>query len=289
MESRRNKIKHKFNNLLTTEENKKSLNKTVGYYKGKKEFFMVQEVAKARDILIETRRTSEYHKTVLTCLGCAILGALIGLFMKNIIAIPVLAIGMFMIPLWKLKMYQSKYKKYIAMQLESCVSLITTAYMRNNNIINAVEENMTNISSLVRPYFEEFVAEYKVDANMKNCIYSLQNKVTDNIFKEWCECLAKTYDNSDMKENLMSIANKYSSVRIVQDELDAETASSLVEYIIMLAVLVFSYPMIRFLNPLWFTYFATIPGKICVAYSMVVFLFSVKRLIDITTPVQFER
>lgn len=265
------------------------LTKTVARYKGKKEFFVVQEVMKAKNILNTTKRADEYQSTIIKCLIFSFIGITIALIIDNIILIPVLALLGFMIPLWSVNLYQNKYKKYMNMQLESCVSLITTSYIRNDNILVAIEENIDNISDLIKPEFEEFLAEYKVDPNMRTCIRSLQSKINDNIFREWCDAVIKAYENSEMKENLLAIVEKYSSVRIVQDELDAETANSLIEYIGMIAALILVYPMVRVLNVEWFNMYWTAAGKVCVGISAVVGIYSVKKLMDLTTPVQFER
>ena len=265
------------------------LTKTVSQYKGKKEFFVVQEVMKAKDILGTTKRADEYQSTIIKCLIFSIVGIVIAMIIDNIFLIPIFALLGFMIPLWALSLYQSKYKKYMQMQYESSVSLITTSYIRNNNLLEAISENIDNLSELVKPDFEEFLAEYKIEPNMKNCIRSLQSKVSDSIFKEWCDTLIKAHDNSEMKENLLPIVEKYSAVRIVQDELDAETSSSLTEYIILILAAIFIYPMVKVLNAEWFLSYWTFGGKICIALSATVILYAIKKLIGLSAPVQFER
>lgn len=268
---------------------KQSLDNIVAYYKGDKGNYIAREMSNAKNILQATRRTSEFYKTIASCVVFAIVGAAVGFLLKNVFAIVALAFGGFMVPIWRLKIYYQKYQKYLSMQLESSVSLITTAYIRTNDIIEAVEDNIENISDLIRPYFEEFLTEYKINPNMKRCIRNLQNKINEPIFKEWCETLIKSYENSEIKENLLSTVEKYSAVRIVQDDLDAETSSALIEYIIMLVVMVAVYPMIKILNSEWFHTFSTLPGKICVGYSIIVGIYSIKKIIDLTAPVQYKR
>lgn len=282
-----NEMKNLFN--VDFEQTTKSLKDIVSYYKSDGSSYFTKQINKTQNILKLTRRTKEFKKTMIMCavMGCA--GAVIGLIMKNVFAVILLAGGMFMIPLWRLEIYYQKYQKYLNMQLESCVSLITTAYIRNNDIIESFEENIENISLFIRPPFEEFLAEYKINPNMKKCIRNLQNKIDNTIFKEWCDVLIKSYENSNIKENLLAITEKYSAIRIVQDDLDAETASSMIEYIIMLAMLVLVYPMVGLINDEWFASYSTLPGKICIAYSIFVGILAVKKIIDLSAPVQFKR
>lgn len=274
---------------VNIEQQTKSLKDMVSYYKGDKGSYFTNQINKAQDILKRTRRTKEYRKTLILCVLTALAGATIGVIMKNPFAIVLLAGGGLLVPLWRLELYYQKYQKYQNMQLESCISLVTTAYMRNNDIIESIEENIENIDSFIRVPFEEFLAEYKINPNMKRCIRNLQNKIDEPIFKEWCEVLIKAYENSGIKENLIAVSEKYSSVRVVQDDLDAETASAMVEYLIMLGMLVLVYPMVKLLNAEWFACYSTLPGKICVAYSIFVGLIAVKKIIELSAPVQFKR
>ena len=268
---------------------KQTLVNMVAYYKDDKEFYFKKEFSNAKNILKVTRKTNELPKTAFLCVACAGIGASIGFLLGNPFAIGALAFGGLMAPLWRLKLYYQKYQKYLAMQLESCVSLITTAYMRTNDIIESVEDNVENLSDIIRPYFEEFLTEYKVNPNMKKCIRNLQNKINDPVFKEWCETLIKSYENSEIKENLLGIVEKYSAIRIVQDDLDTETSSALVEYVIMLVAMVGVYPMVKIINDEWFLVYSTFPGKICVGFSIVVGIYAIKKIIDLTSPVQYRR
>lgn len=289
-------IKSYFSSIAITKDDaesqykrNQSLAKTINFYKGKKESFLTKEVLDARNILSETRQEAQYGKMLAQCLVFAALGVFIGILFKNIFLIPALALGLFFVPLWKVKLYHIKYEKYTAMQLESSISLITTSYLRNNDIIEAVTENLPNISGFLRNYFEEFVAEYKVNANMKSCIRNLQRKINNAVFREWCDCLIRTYENSEMKENLLTIANKLSAIRIVQDELDAEMFTAILEYIVMMGILLIVYPMVYFINKEWFALYSTTIGKICVTFSVCVAVFAVKKLFDVMTPVKYEK
>ena len=140
-----------------TPEGKRSLSSTVSYYSGKKDFIMVEEVNDAKKILDETGRSAEFAKVCLQCVIFTAAGALIGLVLRSVIATAVLGIMFFMIPLWRLKLYRNKYRKYMTAQLESTTSLVTISYIRCNSFIQAVEENIDQISPIVRPKFQKFL------------------------------------------------------------------------------------------------------------------------------------
>lgn len=268
---------------------KKTISDTIDYYQGKKGFYVVEEINGARAILNETGRGAEFTKTTITCVVMTAAGALLGAAMQSIIAAVALGAMFFMIPLWKLKLYKNKYRRYLNAQLESCTSLITTTYIRNNDICKAVEENINQLSPLVKPYFEDFLAESKVNPGLKNCIRNLRDKINEPIFKEWCETLIRTIDNTEMKETLLPVANKYSVVKVVQDDLDTETYGALIEYIIMAAMCILAYPLVFLLNRDWFSYYRTIAGHFVVGYTIIVLFFSIIRFISVLTPVEYKR
>lgn len=266
----------------------RSLSDTIDYYQGKRTF-MAKQKETAAEILTETGQKEKLKKTFVYCFICSAIGALTGLLLgQNIILILVLGIGLFFVPLWRLKLYRNKYRKYLTSQLESSVTLVTTAYVRSGDIIKAVEENIQDISPLLRPYFEEFLKETTVNPSIKNCVRNLRDKVNNPTFKEWCETLIRTLDNSEMREALMPIAQKYSDIRIVQEQIDLETRQAILEYIIMMAMDVLVYPLIYVLNKEWWAYYSTTIGHFIIAFSFAVVLFCIAKLVDISRPVEYN-
>lgn len=268
---------------------KRTLSETVDYYRGKKGFYLVREVNSAKGILGETGRAKEYGRTIIACVVCSAAGALIGLALRNFVAIVILAFAFFLIPIWRLRLYQNKYRRYLAGQLESGLSVITASYIRCNNIIQAVEENQDYLSPLIQPYFRDFLTETSVNPSVKNCIRDLRDRIYDGIFKEWCDMLIRTLDNAEMKESLLPILKKYSEVRSVQEDIDTELSSALTEYVVMMGFAVFVYVLVYLLNKEWFDMYYTFAGQIVVAFSLIVLVFALAKLITVRRPIQFKR
>lgn len=286
---RERRMLKKMEKATKSDTGKRSISSTVSYYSGKKDFVMIEQMNDAKAILNETGRGGEFAKVAFQCVLFTAIGAFIGFIFKSILATAILGVMFFMIPLWRLKLYRNKYRKYMTAQLESTTSLISVSYIRCNNFIQAVEENIDQISPIVRPRFQYFLDECKVNASVKNCVRDLRDSINNNLFHEWCEVVIKTLDNSEMKEALLPVCEKYTNVKIVQDEVDSEVVSSLIEYIIMMIFMVLCYPLVYVLNADWFAYYATIPGKVCVAYTLIVLFFSIVKMIGIMQPVEYER
>jgi hypothetical protein len=46
---------------------------------------------------------------------------------------------------------------------------------------------------------------------------------------------------------------------------------------------------VYFLNTDWFAYYSTLPGKICVAYTLLVLFISIVKMIGVMQPVEYDR
>ena len=276
-------------NMMQRKSNIKSLVSLYG--KPKKKFFVAAEFLSAKEILKETRQEKGYIRLVLACIILAVAGFAVGKYVLNSFIVGlIIAFAGFMTPIWRQKVYRNQYEKFIDMQLENCLSLITTSYIRHNDIIKAVKDNINSFDDAVKFAFQEFVSETAINPNMEDCIRNLQSKFNNSVFKEWCNVLIKAYNNAEVKENLIMVTKKLSTIRIIQDELDVETSSELSSYLILAFSVVGCYPMVWLVNKEWFSvYIETLPGHICVAVSAIVLLFSISKIISLLKPVKFER
>ena len=64
--------------------------------------------------------------------------------------------GLFILPFWYIKLTVTHYKKNIAAELETALSIITAAYLRNEDIVTAVEENMQYLNPRRAMYLPGF-------------------------------------------------------------------------------------------------------------------------------------
>mgnify|MGYP000775133117 FL=1 len=56
-------------------------------------------------------------------------GAGIAIIMNNLLLVPVLAAGMMFLPFWYIKLTAGHYRKAVTAELETALSIITTAYL----------------------------------------------------------------------------------------------------------------------------------------------------------------
>lgn len=108
----------------------------------KKKSFLRREIEETQTILRMTGRAAKFPMVCALSLLLFLVGAAFALTLGNLFLVPVLAVGMMFVPFWFIRLTANHYKKNIAAELETALSIITTAYLRNEDIQTAVEENI---------------------------------------------------------------------------------------------------------------------------------------------------
>lgn len=216
-------------------------------------------------------------------------GVIFAMLINNVFLIPVFAVAFAIIPFVYVSTNMEHYEKHIKDELETTLSIITTSYVRNDDIIGAVEENLNYIKPPLREHFAAFIGDATFIADTKKAIINLKNKVDDDIYKEWCDALIQCQDDSTLKDTLQPIIAKLSDVRIVNNELSSMMSAVRMEYYAMVGLVVGNIPLLYLLNKDWFhTLMFELPGKItlgiCGAVILVTYLFMLK----FTRPVEFK-
>ena len=69
-----------------------------------------------------------------------VIGAVLALLINNVYMVPILGIGFSLAPIWYLRSTAASYKKHLNEELETAISIITTSYLRTEDLIRAVKE-----------------------------------------------------------------------------------------------------------------------------------------------------
>lgn len=118
-------------------------------------------------------------------------------------------------PVWYLRSTAATYKKHLNEELEMSISIITTSYLRTEDLIKSVKENLPFINEPVKSTFSAFVSEAElINANLVSAINSMKMKVPNRVFHEWCNILIQCQSDRSMKQTLPTITQKFSDVRI---------------------------------------------------------------------------
>jgi len=242
-----------------------------------------------KQILKNTGRADRYESIKRLSLILFGVGGVLALLIGNIYLVPILGIGFSFTPLWYLRSASASYKKHLNEELETAISIVTTSYLRTDDLIRAVRENLPYINEPVRANFEAFVFESEmISANTTSAINSLKMKIPNRVFHEWCNILIQCQQDRSMKHSLPTIAQKFSDVRIVQSELEAMMQGPRREAITMMGLVVANVPLLYFLNKDWFhTLIFTTPGKIALAICAAIILFSITKIMQLSKPIEY--
>lgn len=242
-------------------------------------------------ILIATNRAGFF--TTLCVISVALLfsGFGIGIICNNPFLALVLAGGLAVIPFWLVKLSENNYQNHLNDELETALSVITTSYIRNNNISKAIEENMHHINPPVQDVFERFLVETKyISSSIPDALLRLSTRINNVIFEEWCLELIACQDNRNLKYTLPDIVGKFGNVRMINGTMGVDIYEPLRELLITSGILLCFPIMIYFLNADWFSILVnTWVGKLTLSCQILVVFIGINAGIRITKPITYER
>ena len=233
------------------------------------------------------------NKFALVCCASLVLfaaGAVVAVLIDNIFLLPALSVAFALIPFIYVRNSLSQYEKHIKTDLETTLSTITTSYIRNEDIILAVRENLDYIKPPLRACFNAFIGDaVAVSSSVKQALRNLKEKVDDDIFREWCDALIRCQDDRALVDTLHPIVAKLTDVRVVNSELSTMMAAVRTEYYTMVGLVVGNIPLLYVLNKDWFhTLIYETPGKIVLGVCGAVIIVTYMFLLKFTKPVEYK-
>ena len=271
---------------------KQTLREKVLVAKGKKRSRkLTVELNRIRDALNSTGKGSQFTVACAASLLGIIGGCVAAVAINNYFLIPAFAFAFALIPFAFAKRTINYYDKHIQEELETALSIITTSYVRNDDIVTAVEENVQYLKPPVKDIFAGFVAENRmITSNIKQSIKHLKERVNNGIFAEWCDTLIACQEDRTLKDTLMPIVAKLTDVRIANSEIKGVLGAARIEYFMMAGMLVANIPLLYFLNKDWYNALMnTVPGKIVLAVSALAIVITALFMFKWTKPVEYRK
>lgn len=271
---------------------KQTLRDKVLTRKGKKKSRKITvELRRIKDALEQTGKGNQFAVACVASLLLMIVGCVIAIMIDNPFLVPVFAIAFAMIPFSYAKRTVAYYDNHVKEELETALSIITTSYVRTDDIVSAVKENIQYLKPPVKDIFAGFVAEnMMISSDVKQSIRHLKEKVNNSIFAEWCETLIACQDDRTLKDTLMPIVTKLTDVRIVNNEIKGMLSSARIEYYMMTGMVVGNIPLLYFLNKDWFNalMFTTL-GKLVLAICGLVIIVTAVLMLRFTKQIEYRK
>ena len=257
----------------------------------KKPNFLRREIMEAQEVLRLTNRTSMFGMLCACSLALAAVGVSVAVAIGNLFLAPVLAIGLMFVPFWYIKTTETNYKKAISSELETALSIITTAYLRNEDIITTIEENVHYLNAPVKTVFESFISRIKLsNPDVTAALLEMKQQIDNEVFHEWCDSLILCQNDRSLKSTLTPIVNKLSDMRVVNADLEYLITGPRKEFITMAFLVIGNIPLLYMLNKDWYnSLMNTIPGQVILAVSAVGIFVATAIVIKLTKPIEYKR
>jgi len=257
----------------------------------KKKSKILSEIERMRRALQETGKEKQFSLACTAAMLLMIAGFIVSIAIDNMFLIPVLAVAFALIPFAYLAKTISIYETQVREEIETALSIITTSYVRSDNLISAVRENITYLKPPVKGIFESFLVEATViSPDIRMSIHNLKDKVKNSIFEEWCDTLISCQNDRTLKDTLMPVVSKLTDVRLVNNSLKTMLAETRREYWMMVAMVLANIPLLYCINKDWYdALMYTTIGKAVIAVCGVVIIITAIRMNKITKPVEYKR
>ena len=271
---------------------KQTLRDKVLTRKGKKKSRKITlELRRIKDALEQTGKGNQFAVACAASLFLMIVGCVIAILIDNPFLVPVFAIAFALIPFAFAKRTVAYYDNHVKEELETALSIITTSYVRTDDIVSAVQENLQYLKPPVKDIFAGFIAENRmISADIKQSIRHLKEKVNNSIFAEWCETLIACQDDRTLKDTLMPIVTKLTDVRIVNAEIKGMLSAARIEYYMMAGMVVGNIPLLYVLNRDWFNalMFTTL-GKLVLGICGLTIIVTAMLMLRFTRQVEYRK
>ena len=106
-----------------------------------------------KQILKDTGRADRYEAVTRLTLILFAVGAVLALLIGNVYLVPILGISFSLVPIWYLRSTAASYKKHLNEELETAISIITTSYLRTEDLLRSVRENLPYINEPIKANF----------------------------------------------------------------------------------------------------------------------------------------
>ena len=257
----------------------------------KKSRRITKEIMHIKDALDATDNSKQFTIACVASIVMLVVGCILAVVINNYFLIPVFAVAFACLPFFYVKSTLSAYDKHVKEDMETALSIITTSYIRSDDIVGAVNENITYLKPPIKEIFQSFIGDTTmISSDIKDALRNLKSKIDNAIYEEWCDTLIACQDDRTLKDTLLPIVAKLTDVRIVNNELKTVLGEVRKEYWMMVCLVIGNIPILYMLNYSWFeALMFTLPGKIVLAICGTVILVTAMLMMKYTRPIEYKR
>ncbi|CZR99451.1 TPA: hypothetical protein KON86_002779 [Clostridioides difficile] len=241
------------------------------------------------NILERTQSKGKFSNICIISIVLMIIGIFLALSISNILLIPILAFGFGILPFLYIKVTANAYERQLNDELESSLSMITNSYLRNEDIILSIEENIDYFNPLLENIFRKCLYKIKLSPNITEALEELRDSIDNDIFVEWVNRVIQCQTNRTLKSPLRSTVSKFSNVKILNEKVNNKLMGPAKSFLMMTCILYGSIFMLKFLNIDWFkNLMYTLPGQISICITVSLTFFSIIQISKLIKPIDYK-
>ena len=150
--------------------------------RGKEKQSAYLRLIKLKSALKATGKAKSFSVSVTAAVALMFLGAAAAVILNNIFLLPVFCIACGAAPFLYLSSIISAYEKQLADEMETTLSAVTNSYLRSEDIISSVKENLKYIKPPLYSVFEEFLTETEtVSPDIQSALINMSDKTQDGL------------------------------------------------------------------------------------------------------------
>lgn len=271
---------------------KHSLRGQVELAKGTRKLSRLRKILDETKLSLKiTKRESQFSKICIASFLLFIVGMLISFLVGNVLLMPILSVLMALLPYLYIRRVVKDFNRRIKDELETALSIITSSYLRTEDIIKSISENIDNIKQPVKEVFKEFLGQtLLINSNITLALETLKGKLDNTVFAEWCDTMIACQADRSIKDTLQSITEKLTDIRIVNAKLDNLIMIPRKDFFAVLALTILNFPLIFLLNKDWFAVLSdTTIGKVVIAVTAVVAVITTVKMFKVTKPIEYKK
>ena len=186
---------------------------------------------------------------VLLVVGGAVFGTLLGNIPLAIVAAPIMAA----IPWIILNLIGRRTSRNLQDQLEHAMGIVTNSYLRGQDIIGSVQDNIGEFNGYTEMLFRGFLTEVSLtDAGIATALADMRNKTANTYFKQWCTVLIQCLEDRELRFTLPPIVAEMGDRRGAVLEADTMIKKAQSDFFVILVIACMQLPIIGQVNPEWY-------------------------------------
>lgn len=248
-------------------------------------------VMEAKHVLTVTSQSDKTPALFVSAVALGLMGVILAVAMNNLFLVPVLAIGLALIPFLRVIYSAGKYRRQLSSELQSALSTITTSYQRSENLLSAIRENIPYLNPPILDVFSRFLLRVEsIDPDIPAALEAMKPEIDDNVWQEWVDTLILCQSNRTQISTLPNTVSKLSKIRKVTNDLEYEMYKPVKGFLTMVAMVAGLIVAACALNSDWRMYLLdSTPGKISLAITALVIIVTSVRVITLNKPIEYER